>query len=162
MTHRQSSDEDIAKLNLAIKCAHKSLEEGAFPAGAVIACGSEIIAETTATKFPQINFHPESKAIDQTIIKLNIQLSDCTLYASMEPCLMCLSRSYWSGIRRIVFAIKKQRVPHDICYESDLDHFKIAAKFNQQIELIHIKELQDKALVDVNRWLRENNTKANK
>lgn len=144
---------DIEFLKMAIGMSHQSYEEGAFPAGAVIVKDGKVISKTTSATFPKINYHPESKSIDIAINKLNKQLTNCTLYASMEPCLMCLSRSYWAGIRKIVFAVKKENVPYSSCYESNLNHYDLMEKFNSKIQLVHIEELQDEAMKDVKVWL---------
>jgi len=146
-------NQDVEFLKLAIGMSHQSYEEGAFPAGAVIVKDGKVISKTTSATFPKINYHPESKSIDIAINELNEQLTDCTLYASMEPCLMCLSRSYWAGIRKIVFAVKKENVPYSSCYESNLNHFDLMEKFNEKIQLVHIEELQDEAMKDVKVWL---------
>lgn len=150
------SDNDIGYVKTAIKMAQQSYDEGSFPAGAVIVQNDKIITQTTSASFPKINFHAESKAIDNAVNELNQQLSGCTLYASMEPCLMCLSRVYWAGIRRIVFAVKKESVPYEVCYESNHNHYDLIEKFNEKIELVHVEELQDDALASVNEWLKEN------
>lgn len=150
------SDKDKKYVEAAIKMAQQSFNEGSFPAGAVIVNEGEVITQTTSASFPKINFHAESKAIDNAISELNQQLSGCTLYASMEPCLMCLSRAYWAGIRRIVFAVKKESVPYELCYESNHNHYDLLEKFNEKIELVHIGELQDEALIPVKKWLAQN------
>jgi len=146
-------EKDIEFLEMAIEMSHQSYGEGAFPAGAVIVKDGKVLSKTTSATFPKINYHAESKSIDIAINELNEQLTDCTLYASIEPCLMCLSRSYWAGIRKIVFAVKKENVPYSSCYESNLNHFDLMEKFNEKIELVHIEELQDEAMNDVTVWL---------
>lgn len=146
-------NQDVEFLKMAIEMSHQAYEEGAFPAGAVIVKDGKVISKTTSATFPKINYHAESKSIDIAINELNEQLTDCTLYASMEPCLMCLSRSYWAGIRKIVFAVKKENVPYSSCYESNLNHFDLMEKFNEKIQLVHIEELQDEAMKDVKVWL---------
>lgn len=150
------SEEDTEFLKMAIEMSHQSYEEGAFPAGAVIIKDGEVLSKTTSAAFPKINYHAESKSIDIAINELNEQLTDCTLYASMEPCLMCLSRSYWAGIRKVIFAIKKEDVPYSLCYESNLNNFDLMEKFNEKIELVHIEKLQNEAMGDVVAWLEKN------
>jgi short-subunit dehydrogenase/deoxycytidylate deaminase len=144
---------DIDYLKIAIEMSRQSYEEGAFPAGAVIVKDGKILSKTTSATFPKINYHAESKSIDIAINDLNEQLTDCTLYASMEPCLMCLSRAYWAGIRKVVFAVKKENVPYSSCYESNLNHFDLMEKFNEKIQLVHIEELQNDAMKEVSVWL---------
>jgi guanine deaminase len=49
--------------------------------------------------------HAEVEAIRAASKRLKrFDLSDCVIYASCEPCPMCLSAIYWSGIRRVVYA----------------------------------------------------------
>src|SRR5690606_29332979 len=96
----------------AIKLAEQSLLAGAFPAGAIVVIDGDIVASAISNSYPAANHHAESKAIDAAMEKLNRQLADATLYASMESCLMCLSNAYWSGIRRVVFAAAKASTNH--------------------------------------------------
>jgi tRNA(Arg) A34 adenosine deaminase TadA len=150
------SEEDISFLKKAIQMSMKSYDSKAFPAGAVITKDNRILAKATSTKHPQINLHAVSKVIDEVIEQQNEQLSDYILYASMEPCLMCLSRAYWAGVRKIFFAIKKEAVPYRACYESNHNHYGLLEKFNEKIELVHIQELESLALKPVNKWLMKN------
>ena len=69
---------------------------------------------------------------------------------------MCITRAYWVGIRRIVFAVKKESVPYKICYEGNHNHYDLLEKFNEKIELVHIEELQKNALASVEKWLEQN------
>ncbi len=147
---------DYKYAQLAIEMAKKSFDEGAFPAGAVIVKNDEVIAQNTSAKYPKINFHAESKTIDEAINKLDSQLTDCTLYCSMQPCLMCISRAYWAGIRRIVYVVKKEEVDTKLCYESPLRHEQIIKEFNEEIEIIQIPELEQEALTTYNEWMSKN------
>lgn len=151
------TEKDVDYLKLAIEMSKRSHKNGAFPAGAVIVKDNKILSKTTSATFPKINFHAGSKAIDQVISDKNEQLSDYILYASMEPCLMCLSRAYWAGIRRIVYAIKKESVPYELCYESNHNHYSLLERFNEKMNLIHIKDLELSAMKNVNDWLKNNN-----
>lgn len=159
MNNNNYSQQDKQYLSESIEMSQKSLGEGAFPAGAIIVKDNEILTKTTSAQFPKIIYHAESKSIDLAIEKLNIQLSNCVLYASMQPCLMCLSRSYWAGIRKIFYAISKSNVPSEICYESNLNYLDITSRFNEKIELVQIEELENNALNIVNKWLDNYNSK---
>jgi tRNA(Arg) A34 adenosine deaminase TadA len=70
----------------------------------------------------------------------------------MEPCLMCLTRAYWGGIRKIVYVIEKEKVDSKTCYESPINQIELAKSFNEEIELIHLEELEDEALKTYNNW----------
>lgn len=69
---------------------------------------------------------------------------------------MCLSRAYWSGIKQIYYAIKKENVPSSICYEGNLVHENILKTFNTEIYMQQIQELEEKAMPIVSKWLLEN------
>lgn len=137
--------DDKKFLQFAIEKSKESSHEGRFPAGAIVVKGSEILAEGISGKYPRLHEHAEYKAMDSAINKVNEQLSDSTLYCSMEPCLMCLSKAYWVGIRRVVFATPRKSVDKTY-FEGTHDNQKLIEDFNEKIELIHFKELEDEAL----------------
>jgi tRNA(Arg) A34 adenosine deaminase TadA len=92
----------------AIELARHGSESGeGGPFGAVIVRDGKIIAEdwnrVVARHDPTA--HAEIGAIRSACAGLDhFHLSGCTLYASSEPCPMCLSAAYWARIERIVFA----------------------------------------------------------
>lgn len=95
-------------LQRAVELALASLprREGG-PFGAVVVRNGEIVGEgwnrVIATNDPTA--HAEVVAIRAACQKLgSFHLADCVLYASSEPCPMCLSAAYWARISRIVFA----------------------------------------------------------
>lgn len=95
-------------LTRAVELARQGSERGdGGPFGAVIVHEGRIIAEgwnrVVATTDPTA--HAEIAAIRAACSVLgHFHLPDCTLYASSEPCPMCLSAAYWARIGRIVFA----------------------------------------------------------
>lgn len=95
-------------LRLAIELARASIprREGG-PFGAVVVRDGEVVGEgwnrVIATNDPSA--HAEVVAIRAACQKLGrFHIDDCVLYASSEPCPMCLSAAYWARISRIVFA----------------------------------------------------------
>jgi guanine deaminase len=77
------------------------------PFGAVIARGSEIIAEGTnrVTASNDPTAHAEIVAIRAACQELRtFELKDCEIYASCEPCPMCLGAIYWTRLARVYFA----------------------------------------------------------
>lgn len=77
------------------------------PFGAVIVRNGEIIAEGTnlVTTVNDPTAHAEVLAIREACAKLNtFELADCEIYASCEPCPMCLGAIYWSRLQRIYYA----------------------------------------------------------
>jgi tRNA(Arg) A34 adenosine deaminase TadA len=91
----------------ALDVAMAGIQKGGGPFGAVITRNGEIIAEgfneVVTTKDPTA--HAEIVTIRKACKTAGSHdLSDCTLYASCEPCPMCLGAIYWSGIKRIFYA----------------------------------------------------------
>lgn len=73
--------------------------------GQVIAAGTNLV---TSNNDPTA--HAEIMAIRNACNQLgSFQLDDCTLYASCEPCPMCLGAIYWARPKRLVFAADKQQ-----------------------------------------------------
>ncbi len=95
-------------LKEAIRLARENVKTGqGGPFGAVIVKNGEIIS-TGANKVTSTNdptAHAEVVAIREACKKLNsFQLEDCIIYASCEPCPMCLGAIYWARPKMLVFA----------------------------------------------------------
>lgn len=91
---------------LRLACEKMRAHRGG-PFGAVIVHNGEIIAEgwnqVTSTNDPTA--HAEVVAIREACAKLGcFNLPDCDIYASCEPCPMCLGAIYWTRLRRLYYA----------------------------------------------------------
>ena len=95
-------------LKRAISIARKSMDANTGgPFGCVIVKDGEIIAEGTnlVTSTNDPTAHAEIVAIRKACEKLHgFQLTDCTIYASCEPCPMCLGAIYWARPKAVYFA----------------------------------------------------------
>ena len=95
-------------LEKAISIAHKSMDANTGgPFGCVIVKDGKIIADGTnkVTSSNDPTAHAEIVAIRTACQKLNdFQLPDCTIYASCEPCPMCLGAIYWARPKAVYFA----------------------------------------------------------
>ena len=102
------TEQDEKFMLRAIELARKGMETGAGgPFGAVIVKNGEIVGEgcnrVTSTNDPTA--HAEVVAIRAACQNLNsFQLDDCVLYASCEPCPMCLGAIYWARPSKIFYA----------------------------------------------------------
>ena len=95
----------------AVKLAEKGIYEGGGPFGALIVRNGEIISEANnrVVISNDPTAHAEILAIRQASKVLGTHiLADCILYASCEPCPMCLGAIYWSGIKKVVFAASRK------------------------------------------------------
>ena len=141
------TDKDYLKL--AIENSKKSMEEGNFPAGAIVVKEGKILSSELSSPYPGL-FHADSKAVSQAFKEHGV-LTSATLYIGLESCLMCLGVAYWAGIRRIVYAAPKSKVSGDY-YEIPKDTSELIKTFNEKIELIHIEELEKEALDVIRSW----------
>lgn len=142
-------ERDIEFLKMAIENSKRSMAEGNFPAGAVVVKGDEVLSSAVSSPYPGL-FHADSKAVQAAFEKHGV-LTGATLYIGLESCLMCTGVVYWSGIRRVVFAIPKSKVSGNY-YETPRDLRSLFKEFNEPIEIIHIQELEDEALKIVREW----------
>ena len=101
-------NDDEGFLRRAIQLAIDSVAGGkGGPFGAVVVRQGKIVGEGWNQVVPNQDptAHAEVNAIRAACRRLgSFHLADCTLYASSEPCPMCLSAAYWARISRIVFA----------------------------------------------------------
>ncbi len=98
------SDEHYMKL--AYKEAQKASEQGEIPVGAVVVCGRTVVAKAyNQTEILQdVTAHAEILAITAAANNLGAKyLTDCTLFVTLEPCIMCGGAIYWSQLKRLVY-----------------------------------------------------------
>lgn len=98
---------DKSLLLRAIEIAGNGIIKGGGPFGALVSKDGEIISESfnrvVLNRDPTA--HAEILAIRQAAAVLkSYDLGDCILYASCEPCPMCLGAIYWAGIKKVVYA----------------------------------------------------------
>ena len=99
------SDEHFMKM--AYKEAIYAYENDEVPVGAIIVCNNQIIAKAhnQTQLLNDVTAHAEILAITSASSYLNQKyLLDCTLYVTLEPCVMCAGALYWSQISKVVFA----------------------------------------------------------
>ena len=101
---------DTYFMQKALQEAQIAFEQGEVPVGAVIAIGERIIAkahnltEKLTEMLCDVTAHAEMQAITAASEYLGGKyLMDCTLYVTLEPCVMCAGALYWSQIGRLVY-----------------------------------------------------------
>ena len=91
----------------AMELAADNVREGGQPFGAVLVQGDEVIAEGVNLLHHKydVSGHAELEAIRKAQGSLEtFDLSDCVMYASGEPCPMCLTAMYFSGIKKVYYS----------------------------------------------------------
>ena len=96
----------------ALKEADKAFELGEVPVGAVIVSGERIIARAhnLTEQLNDVTAHAEMQAFTAASEYLGGKfLEECTLYVTLEPCVMCAGASYWSRISRLVYGATDEK-----------------------------------------------------
>ena len=102
----KEQDIDIRYMRMALDEAHKALERDEVPIGAVIVSKGRVIGRghNLTEALTDVTAHAEMQAITAAAATLGGKyLVDCTLYVTVEPCLMCAGALAWSQISRIVY-----------------------------------------------------------
>ena len=110
MALQPNSDEYYMKE--ALKEAKKALELDEVPVGAVIVCNNQIIARAHnfTERLNDVTAHAEMQAFTSAADYLGGKyLNECTLYVTLEPCLMCAGASYWAQLNKIVFGASDEK-----------------------------------------------------
>jgi tRNA(adenine34) deaminase len=109
----ETSEQDTRFMLEALKEAQKAFSADEVPVGAVIVCNNTIIARAHnyTEHLTDVTAHAEMQAFTSAAAWLNGKyLNECTLYVTLEPCLMCAGAAFWTQIGRVVYgAVDEKR-----------------------------------------------------
>ncbi len=97
--------DDNYYMNQALIEAQKAFDMDEVPVGAIIVCQDKVIARAhnLTERLTDVTAHAEMQAITIAANTLGSKyLKDCTLYVTLEPCVMCAGALSWSQISKIV------------------------------------------------------------
>lgn len=98
----------------AIEVAACARKNGNHPFGAVLADDKGVIllkAENTVITDKDVSGHAETNLVRLASKKFDHAfLAKCTIYASTEPCPMCVGAIFWANVRRVVFGLSEERL----------------------------------------------------
>lgn len=97
---------DAYFMNLALKEAQKAFDEGEVPVGAIVVCENKVIGKgyNLTERLKDVTAHAEMQAITAAANYLGAKyLWDCTLYVTLEPCIMCGGALFWSQVSKVVY-----------------------------------------------------------
>lgn len=103
---------DVYFMKQALLEAHQAAKRDEVPIGAVIVCQGRIIARghNLTETLTDVTAHAEMQAITSAAQFLGGKyLTDCTLYVTVEPCVMCAGALGWSQISRIVYGATDEK-----------------------------------------------------
>ena len=104
--------DDVLYMKQALAEAQKAYDRGEVPVGAVVVCKDRIIARShnLTETLNDVTAHAEMQAITAAANFLGGKyLSDCTLYVTVEPCVMCAGAIAWSQLGRLVFGAADEK-----------------------------------------------------
>lgn len=104
--------DDKYYMQQALNEARKAFDADEIPVGAVIVCRDSIIARThnLTETLTDVTAHAEMQAITAAAAELGGKyLTECTLYVTVEPCIMCAGALGWSQIKRVVFGASDEK-----------------------------------------------------
>lgn len=120
---------------LALELARRAEAAGEVPVGAVVVQGGEVVGRgyngPIATQDPSA--HAEMIAVREAAqAAANYRLTDCTIYVTMEPCVMCAGLLVNARIRRLVFGAR------DLRFGGVRSKFRLADSpiLNHQVEVV--------------------------
>ncbi len=99
-------------MRLALAEAQASAEKGEIPVGTVVVCRDRIIARghNLTETLNDVTAHAEMQAITSAASALGGKyLQECTLYVTLEPCVMCAGALGWAQLGRLVYGADDEK-----------------------------------------------------
>ena len=106
------AQEDEHYMRLALQEAQKAYDAEEIPIGAIVVCKGRIVGRgyNLTEQLNDVTAHAEMQAFTAASQTLGGKyLKDCTLYVTIEPCVMCAGASYWMQIGKIVFGAREEK-----------------------------------------------------
>ncbi len=105
-------EEDLHYMKFALEEARKALADEEIPIGAIVVCKNRIVGRgyNLTEHLNDVTAHAEMQAFTSAAQTIGGKyLRDCTLYVTVEPCVMCAGASYWTQISRIVYGAREEK-----------------------------------------------------
>ena len=99
-------------MRLALDEAHKAYSAGEIPVGCVIVCNGQVVGRghNLTEMLQDVTAHAEMQALTAAMQTLGSKyLPECTLYVTLEPCVMCAGAIGWAQIGRLVFGAREEK-----------------------------------------------------
>ncbi len=104
--------DDIRYMKLALDEAQKAYNADEVPIGAVITLNGQIVGRghNLTERLSDVTAHAEIQAITAAAETLGSKyLEGCTVYVTVEPCVMCAGAMYWAKIARLVYGAPDEK-----------------------------------------------------
>ena len=117
----------------ALKLAKRAMEEDEVPIGAILVCNNQIIARSynQTEKLTDTTAHAEILGITSASEYLGSKfLNHCSMYVTLEPCMMCAGAIKWSRVHRLIIGALDEK-------EGFLTQYQAARLLHPKTELVH-------------------------
>ncbi len=117
----------------ALKLAKRAMEENEVPIGAILVCNNQIIARSynQTEKLTDTTAHAEILGITSASEYLGSKfLNHCSMYVTLEPCMMCAGAIKWSRVQRLIIGALDEK-------EGFLTQYQSARMLHPKTELVH-------------------------
>lgn len=104
--------DDVFYMKKALEEARRAYDEDEIPVGAVVVCNDRIIARAhnLTETLTDVTAHAEMQVITAAAGVLGGKyLNECTLYVTLEPCVMCAGAIGWSQMKRVVYGASDEK-----------------------------------------------------
>ena len=112
MSTEETVKKDIYYMQRALDEAKQAYKEGEIPIGAIVVCKNKVIARAhnLTETLHDVTAHAEMQAITAAAATLGGKyLNECTLYVTVEPCVMCAGAIAWAQMGRLVFGAEDEK-----------------------------------------------------
>ncbi len=99
-------------MRIALQEAREAELDGEVPIGAVVVCGDRVIAKAhnRTEHLHDVTAHAEIMAITSAEDYMNAKyLTDCTLFVTVEPCVMCAGAIAWAQLAEVVYGASDEK-----------------------------------------------------
>jgi tRNA(adenine34) deaminase len=107
-----TTPDDIRYMKMALDEAAKAYAQGEVPVGAVVVCKGRVIARAhnLTETLTYVTAHAEMQAVTAAANYLGGKyLNECTLYVTVEPCIMCAGALGWAQLQRLVYGAADEK-----------------------------------------------------
>ena len=110
--NEKNMENDTRYMQLALAEARKAFAMGEVPVGCVIVADGQVVGRghNLTEKLADVTAHAEMQAITAAANTLGGKyLAQCTLYVTVEPCVMCAGAIGWAQVKRVVYGASDEK-----------------------------------------------------
>ena len=110
--NKKNMENDNRYMQMALAEANKAMAMGEVPVGCVIVANGQVVGRghNLTETLADVTAHAEIQAITAAANTLGGKyLNDCTLYVTLEPCVMCAGAIGWAQVQRVVYGAADEK-----------------------------------------------------